>query len=141
MPVISIAKPAIIVPMSFFLVLLAKSIIDTPIIAKTGANDEGFNIFINILSLSMPARLKIHDVTVVPILAPIIMPTAWFNFIIPELTKPTTITVVAEEDCITAVTPAPSNTASDVLDVNFSSIPSSLPPDVFASPSPITCIP
>ena len=141
MPVISIAKPASIVPTSFFFVLLAKSIRLTPTIAKIGANDDGFNIFINTLSLSIPARLRIHEVIVVPILAPIIMPTAWFSFIIPELTNPTTITVVAEEDCITAVTTAPSNTARDVLDVNFSSIPSSFPPDVLARPSPIMCIP
>ena len=39
-----------------------------------------------------------HDVIVVPMLAPIIMPTACVSFIIPELTKPTTITVVADED-------------------------------------------
>jgi hypothetical protein len=34
-------------------------------------------------------------VTVVPILAPIITPIAWYKLIIPALTKPTTITVVA----------------------------------------------
>ena len=32
------------------------------------------------------------------------------TFIIPELTKPTTMTEVAEEDWITAVTPVPSRT-------------------------------
>ena len=47
----------------------------------------------------------------VPILAPIMTPTAWESFIMPEFTNPTTITVVAEEDCITAVTRAPSPTA------------------------------
>ncbi len=140
-PVISIAKPAIIVPISFFLVLLAKSIMKTPIMAKIGENDDGFSILIKKLSLSIPARLSTHDVTVVPILAPIIIPTACPSCIIPELTNPTTITVVAEEDCITAVTIAPSSTASEVFDVNFSSIPSSFPPDVLASPSPMICIP
>ena len=56
-------------------------------------------------------------VMVVPMLAPIIMPIACLNFIIPELTKPTTITVVAYDDCITSVTPAPKRTALLVLRV------------------------
>ena len=34
---------------------------------------------------------------------------AWFSFMTPELTKPTAMTEVAEEDWITAVTPAPSS--------------------------------
>lgn len=66
---------------------------------------------------------------VVPMLAPIIMPIACLNFIIPELTKPTTITVVADDDCITAVTPAPKRTAFIGLEVSFSSIFSNFPPD------------
>ena len=44
---------------------------------------------------------------VVPIFAPIIMGMACRKVISPELTKPTTITVVAEELWITAVTPSP----------------------------------
>jgi hypothetical protein len=43
----------------------------------------------------------------VPIMEPRIMPIDWLNFIIPELTKPTTIAEVAEDDWITAVTPVP----------------------------------
>ena len=35
------------------------------------------------------------------------MPIACRTFIMPELTKPTAITDVADEDCITAVTPVP----------------------------------
>ena len=93
--------------MSFF----RNTSITTPITARIGENDVGFNILINKLSLSIPARLNIHEVMVVPMLAPIIMPIACLNFIIPELTKPTTITVVADDDCITAVTPAPKRTA------------------------------
>ncbi len=71
----------------------------------------------------------------------IIMPIACLNFIIPELTKPTTITVVADDDCITAVTAIPSNTAIILLEVSFSSICSNLPPDSFAKESPMTFIP
>ena len=50
------------------------------------------------LSPSTPVRLSSHAVTVVPTLAPIMTLMACFRLIMPELTKPTTITVVAEED-------------------------------------------
>ncbi len=79
-----------------------------PIKAKTAEKDVGLSSCINTLSPSIPERLKIHAVTVVPTLAPIIIPIACLSFIIPEFTKPTTITVVADDDCITAVTAAPS---------------------------------
>ena len=77
----------------------------------------------------------------VPILAPMITPTACDNFMIPEFTKPTTITVVAEDDWITAVTPAPKSTAFIGFEVRFSRIFSSFPPETFARPSPIAFIP
>ena len=51
---------------------------------------------------------KIHPVILVPILAPMIILMPCITFIIPEFTKPTTITEVAEEDWMIAVTPAPS---------------------------------
>ena len=123
--------------MSFF----RNTSITTPITARIGENDVGFNILINKLSLSIPARLNIHEVMVVPMLAPIIMPIACLNFIIPELTKPTTITVVADDDCITAVTPAPKRTAFIGLEVSFSSIFSNFPPDAPVKPSPNKSIP
>ena len=50
------------------------------------------------LLLSMPARLRIHEVIVVPMFEPMIMGMACPSFMTPELTKPTTVTVVAEED-------------------------------------------
>ena len=49
--------------------------------------------------------------------------------------------VVADEDWMTAVTHIPRSTAFHLLEVKLSSICSSLPPDTFARPSPITCIP
>ena len=64
--------------------------------------------WMNRLSPEMPVRLSIHAVTVVPMFAPIITLIAWRRVIMPEFTKPTTITVVAEDDCITAVTARPS---------------------------------
>ena len=54
---------------------------------------------------------------VVPMFAPMITHTAWRSVIMPEFTKPTTITVVAEEDCITAVMTAPTSTPKMGLDV------------------------
>ena len=109
--------------------------------ARTGEKLAGFRNCIKKLSLSIPDKLKIQDVIVVPILAPMMIPMACDNFIIPEFTKPTTITVVAEEDCITAVTKAPRQTARSGLDVNFYKIRSNFPPDIFVNPSPIVCIP
>ena len=50
----------------------------------------------------------IQPVMEVPRIAPSTIPIACLTFIIPEFTKPTTITEVAEEDWITAVTPVPS---------------------------------
>ena len=55
-------------------------------------------------------RHRIHPVTLVPRIAPMMTPMACRTFIMPELTKPTTITEVAEEDWITAVTAVPSST-------------------------------
>ena len=72
--------------------------IATPAMAKTGEKEVGFNNS-NIMPVPLiSAKLRIHAVIVVPTFAPKITPTALDKLIIPELTKPTTITVVAEED-------------------------------------------
>ena len=78
-----------------------------PTRASKGVKDMGLSSWTKKLPLSMPARLRIHAVTVVPILAPMITLMACFRLMRPELTKPTTITVVAEEDWITPVTARP----------------------------------
>ena len=67
-------------------------------IARIGENEVGFKSFRKKLVPPTSVRLKIQAVTVVPTLAPRITPTACDSFIIPEFTKPTTITVVADED-------------------------------------------
>ena len=97
-PNISTAKPSIIVPMSFLRELFVNVSNIIPTIARIGEKELGFNRLIKKLLLSIPVRLKIQDVIVVPILAPIMIPTACVSFMIPEFTKPTTITVVADED-------------------------------------------
>ena len=97
-PNIKIVNPNKILPISCFLSFFVYMIIAIPITAKIGENEEGFNICVRKLPPSIPDKLSIHDVIVVPILAPIMMPTACDSFIMPEFTKPTTITVVAEDD-------------------------------------------
>lgn len=48
-----------------------------------------------------------HDVTVVPMLAPIMTPIAWARVRRPAFTKLTTMIVVAVDDWMMAVTPIP----------------------------------
>ena len=48
-------------------------------------------------------------------MAPKITPMAWRSFIMPALTKPTTMTDVAQDDWITAVTPVPSSRPRKVV--------------------------
>ena len=82
-----------------------------------------------------------HPVTLVPILAPMIIPIACATFIIPEFTNPTTITVVAEDDWIIAVTTVPRSTPLIGVFVSLYNTSSSLFPATFFSPSPIRDIP
>ncbi len=97
-PNINTAKPTKICARFFLFPLVENSKMPTPIIASTGAKEEGFKSLIQKFPLSMPDKLNIQDVTVVPILAPIITPIACESFIMPELTNPTTMTVAAEDD-------------------------------------------
>jgi len=83
----------------------------------------------------------IWAVIVVPIFAPIITPTACGSPIRPALTKPTTITVVALELCITAVTTAPRITPIKMFLVKSSIIFFILDPATFSNDSPIRFIP
>ena len=69
------------------------------------------------------------------------IPIACFSFIIPEFTKPITITVVAEDDWITLVTAVPSATPLIGVFVIRYKNASSLFPATILSPSPISDIP
>ena len=85
MPINRIPRPAIIPPANWTFFLFTKRTSATPIKVISGA--------------SSPISRAINcPVTVVPIFAPMIIQTACRSVISPELTKPTTITVVAEED-------------------------------------------
>ena len=77
----------------------------------------------------------------VPRIAPRTMPMAWRTFIMPEFTKPTTITDVAEDDWITAVTPVPSRMPFTGFPASLYRIVSIRFPATFLRESPITDIP
>ena len=97
MPNISVAKPSRIMPVSFFLLLLQNMYSTMPISASTGVNELGLSSFTHSAPLLMPPRLSSHAVTVVPTLAPMMTLMACLSVRRPELTKPTTMTVVADE--------------------------------------------
>ena len=78
---------------------------------------------------------------VVPMLAPMMIHTACCSVIIPELTKPTTITVVAEEDWMTAVMPAPTATPRMRLAVSRSRMRFMRLPAALSRPLLIICMP
>ena len=140
-PVINIANPMSILPISFFLCFLHTIIIITPISATIGEKDVGLSILMNGLLLSTPTRLSIHAVRVVPISEPKHTPTVCSSDIMPELTSPTSITVIADEDCMATVTPRPRSIAFILFSVIFFRAISSLPPVSFSSPVDIILIP
>ena len=144
-PIIRIANPISTIPRSFFrlsfCLAFERNNKITPAIASKGAYVDGFKKRIHKLSPCMPVRLKIHGVAVVPIFAPIITPTVCDSCMMPELTNPTTITVVVDELCRMAVTTAPSNTPMTGFDVLLSNMPCSLLPDSVSSPFPNKFIP
>ena len=78
---------------------------------------------------------------VVPMLAPMMIQTAWFSVIMPALTKPTTITVVAEEDWMAAVMAAPTRTPINRLAVRRSSRIFIFAPAAASRPELVICIP
>ena len=75
-PVIRMEKPRRMVPISFFFSFLQNITRITPTRARTGPNVVGLQSCTTKLLLSIPERLKIQEVTVVPMLAPMITPTA-----------------------------------------------------------------
>lgn len=90
-----------------------------------------------------PERLKemICAVTVVPMFAPKMMPIDWTSDSNPALMKPITITVVALEDWITAVTRVPASTATMPFRAKNCSSFFMFSPAIFWMPSPISFMP
>ena len=98
-PTISTVKPRNIAPISFFLPRLENRFIKMPIIASFGIHVDGLrkvSIAEAPSPASMPESETIHAVSAAPRFEPIITPTDCRSDIVPELTKPTTMTVVAE---------------------------------------------
>ena len=89
----------------------------------------------------MPERLVIHAVSVVPMLAPKMMLMVWLNCMMPELTRPTSMTVVAEDDCTAMVMTAPRTMLIQGLAVIFRSISSRRPPAIFSRLPDMTFMP
>ena len=141
MPVIRAIKPKQMVPMLFFFSLAVNIYRMMPTAPMTGDSVDGLKIRIRKLSPSRPLKDRIQAVTVVPMLEPMMTPTAWFNVIMPELTKPTTMTVVAELDWITAVTARPSRKPLNTLELILARMVCSLPPAVRSRDLPMISMP
>ncbi len=134
-PINNIPKPIIIDDISLCAIFFAVIIMITPTITTTGAITAGLKNFAHsTLETSQP-------VTVVPILAPIITLIDCVKSIKPAFTKPTTITVVAEELCIIAVTIVPSKTPITLFCVSAFKSCFILEPAAFCKPCAIICIP
>ena len=100
MPNISTAKPISAEAMVCFEppFFLCTSFITRPATAAMLASDAGFKSSRKILPEPIPESPSSHDVAVVPTFEPIITPTAPLRLMIPLFTKPTVITVTADDD-------------------------------------------
>ena len=79
--------------------------------------------------------------SVVPMSAPRMTPRDWRNVISPAETNPMSISVVAEDDWMSAVTRAPAPTAASRFRVMLVSRWRRWPPAARCRPSPDSCIP
>ena len=117
-------KPKMTCPICFREFFLEKSISMAPIKMQNGASREA----------SSAIRIL---VIVVPIFAPRITPVACARSMMPALIIPMVITVVAEDDWITAVTSIPSRKPRTGLRVSFSIRSFILAPAARCRPSPM----
>ena len=141
MPYISTAKPIMMPPMflcEFFFANIQRII---PIRATTPVSTSVLSIEVIPPPEPMLLRASIQPVMDVPRIAPSTIPIACFTCIMPEFTKPTTITDVADDDCMAAVTPVPRMIPFTGLPASLYNIISILLPATFLSESPMTDIP
>ena len=141
MPVNRMPKPSIIWPMLRFLGLLKNTNSTAPMNATTGLKVLGWMRVSSRLSPEISARRMSWPVTVVPMLAPMMTPTAWVRSRMPLFTRPTTITMVPQLLWITPVIRVPSSTPRRVFAVSFCSTACIWPPASFSSPDPIMDMP
>ena len=73
-------------------------IITIPMIRAMGASEEGWKIWSQEPPASISSRRMIWPVTVVPTLAPMMMPSDWRRVRRPAPTRPDVMTMVAVED-------------------------------------------
>ena len=85
----------------------------------------------------MPVRDSSHAVRVVPMLTPMVCPSS----ITPEFTRPTSMTVMAEEDWMAMVIPAPSSRLLMGVEVMRLRRRSNRPPAIFSRLLDMTYIP
>ena len=119
MPIMRTAKLVMIPPTSRVRCFRAIISMNTPMMPMIGEKFAGRRSCRNRLSLWMPVVDRSQAVMVVPMLAPRITPTDCSSVMIWELTKPTTMTIVAPEDWMTAVTRVPRSAAFHLLEVRF----------------------
>ena len=113
-PYIRTAKPRRMPPIFLRLFFFENIQKTTPMRATTPVSIS----VVKYLATPVPPRLlrqRTHPVTLVPRIAPRMTPIACLTFIIPEFTKPTVMTDVADDDWTTAVTPVPSRIALRVF--------------------------
>ena len=113
-----------------------------PMIRATGASVDGLNRFRKELApVFRSSRRIICPVTVVPTLAPTIMPSDWCSVIISAPTRPEVMTIVAVDDWITAVNPNPRRNAFHTVPVSLSRTSFSAPEEDSFRLSPIRRMP
>ena len=89
----------------------------------------------------MPVRDSSHAVRVVPMLEPMMTPMVCPSSITPEFTRPTSMTVMAEEDWMAMVIPAPSSRLLMGVEVMRLRRRSNRPPAIFSRLLDMTVIP
>ena len=141
MPYIRIEKPIITRPTSRRRCRLEPMMSRIPIKASRGEKFLGLRKLTKKFSLSMPVRDSSHAVRVVPILEPMMMPMVCPISMTPEFTRPTSMTVIAEEDWMAMVMPAPSSRLLMGLEGMRLSSRSSLPPAIFSRLLDMTVMP
>ena len=92
-------------------------------------------------AMSVSLKAISWAVMVEPMLEPKMTPAAWYRSMSPALTKPTTITVVADEDCTSMVKSMPISSPMMRLRVSTSSRWRRLLPAARSSSSPISFMP
>ena len=99
MPYINTAKPRNIVPRSFCFSFLDTILMTTPAKARIGVKNFGLSTdMIEKLLLSMPVRVRIQPVIVVPTLVPRMIGNVSLNMMMLEFTRPTSMTITPEDD-------------------------------------------